>query len=134
MKPATILLVDDDVALAKTVKMLLEHRGFHVFSASDGAQALALLAQRPADLILLDINMPTLSGETMILKLRNHPTWRQIPVIMLTGLEDARHQHLAANLGAVAYLRKPCPPDELLHAIHQALAPSTTDERNHCAQ
>ena len=67
----TIALVDDDKNILTSVTMALEAEGFNVRAFSDGAEALAGLAQRPADLAILDIKMPRMDGMELLTKLRN---------------------------------------------------------------
>ena len=117
----TVLVVDDDAALLRTLQALLEQRQFRVLTAPDGLAALEVVAKQRPSVILLDIDMPKLDGESTALRLRSKPEWRTIPIIMLTGIDEVMDQHLTATLGVVAYLRKPCEPDELYATLQRAL-------------
>lgn len=116
-----VLVVDDDAGLRRVLQATLEHYRYRVLTAGDGLEALQVLEQKRPDVILLDIDMPKLDGETLALKLRSHPDWHAIPLVMLTGLSGLGDQHLMATLGAAAYLQKPCPPEELVSAIQRAV-------------
>src|SRR5579872_5132550 len=87
-KSQTILVVDDKLDTLLLVRELLTSRGYNVNTASDADEALqAIQAERP-DLILLDVIMPGRSGYDLCRELKDDPTTRLIPVVMITGLSD----------------------------------------------
>src|ERR1700683_2833081 len=87
-----VILVVDDVALAReAVARLLEFEGFQTVRASNGKEAYATLYSQKPDLVLLDLMMPEMDGITFIRRIRGHPQWETIPVIVLTGLQDDNH-------------------------------------------
>jgi DNA-binding response OmpR family regulator len=114
-----ILLVDDEDSLRLTLKFRLSDAGFDVRDAADGEQALAALEAEPADLVLLDINMPRMDGiETLALILQSHPG---TDVIMLTGFADFSTAIDCLKKGAKDYLVKPIEVTELITRVRSIL-------------
>ena len=94
----------------------LGFEGFDVAVANDGLSALRQIDLQKPDLIVLDLQLPTLRGEAILRELHSHPEMADIPVIVVTG-EEAR----AAIKQASAILRKPCAPDRLIRTIDRHL-------------
>src|SRR5215468_4605291 len=91
MAQATILVVDDDTKHVRLLEVLLRPRGYKVLTASNGAEALHQVHQERPDLILLDVMMPLVDGFEVCQLLKDNPTTRLIPVVMMTvldGVED----------------------------------------------
>jgi two-component system response regulator ChvI len=114
----TIALVDDDKNILTSVSMALEAEGFNVRAFSDGAEALAGLAQRPADLAILDIKMPRMDGMELLTKLR---TQSRMPVIFLTSKDDEIDEVLGLRMGADDYITKPFSQRLLIERIRAVL-------------
>ena len=89
MRDWFVLVVDDDVSCRDLLKTALEHEGFQVAVAADGRAALRCIEQRRPDLILLDLEMPRLSGWRLFQGLAANPQTSGIPVIVITGVEAA---------------------------------------------
>jgi DNA-binding NtrC family response regulator len=112
-----ILIVDDDVGVARTTAMILEHQGYCVSTAEDGAEALAAVDQRPFDVILLDIKMPVMDG------IETHRRIKEIrpdtTVVMMTAyaVEDLVEQ--ALEDGAYGILYKPLDMEEVVSLIEE---------------
>jgi DNA-binding response OmpR family regulator len=85
---ATILVVDDTQLAREAVSKLLEHEGFRVMSAKNGREGWAMMYNDTPDLILLDLMMPEMDGVTFLKMLRRSPLWKDMPVIVLTGVSD----------------------------------------------
>jgi adenylate cyclase len=83
--PCRVLVVDDDPLVVDLVRQLLEPQGWDVAAAADGREALAALALRRPDVMLLDLLMPRLDGFAVIEQLEGNPAWRDVPVIVLTA-------------------------------------------------
>jgi CheY-like chemotaxis protein len=116
-----IWVVDDDKEMVNAMRLMLELLDCQVtgFSnAPDTAQAL-LAGERP-DLILLDINMPDVSGMDFLEFLRRRPAWKQLPVVMLSTEAADVTVDYASSLGADGYITKPVTIEELESAINQA--------------
>ncbi len=111
-----VLLVDDSPAMRAFVRRVLALAGFDVgtcFEASHGEEALALLRKQWVDVILTDINMPIMDGETFAGQLAKDEVLRSIPVLVVsTDCTQARIDRMLA-LGAAGYVTKPFTPEEL---------------------
>jgi two-component system response regulator ChvI len=121
----TIALVDDDKNILTSVSMALEAEGFNVRSYSDGAEALAGLTQRPADLAILDIKMPRMDGMEVLAKLRSQS---RMPVIFLTSKDDEIDEVLGLRMGADDYITKPFSQRLLIERIRAVLRRAETGE------
>ncbi len=101
-----ILFIEDESALQKTFSDLLGQEGYEVISALDGEIGLRLAKEKKPDLILLDLILPRLHGFGVLKALKENPETKEIPVIVLTNLEELRDIEKAVELGAVTYLVK----------------------------
>jgi two-component system response regulator MprA len=112
----TVLIVDDDMDIRDTIRMVLEHKGYRAMAASNGEEALRVLgAGDPVDLILLDMMMPIMDGWGFRNSQPDGPAFVTIPVVVLTG--DGRASSKAAAIGAAGYLKKPLDLDDLLETV-----------------
>lgn len=115
----TILIVEDDAALQKYLKELLMSEDFAVQTASDGVQALNAIQKLPPDLIILDLGLPNMSGESVCMEIRKkYPNLRVIILTAKDGVADIIH---GLDLGADDYITKPFLADELLARIKARL-------------
>jgi CheY-like chemotaxis protein len=115
----TILLVDDDRGLQQAIGAILEDEGYDVIPAFDGLDALAKLAARPPDLILLDIGMPNLDGLGFAEELRRRAVLPAMPILVLTADEHASAK--ARSVGAADFLNKPFQLEELVQRVSNLL-------------
>jgi two-component system response regulator CpxR len=118
MTGKTILFVDDDIELAQMLGEFLIAEGFLFLHASHGVQALDFVADRPIDLIVLDVMMPDLDGFEVLARLRRDVA---VPVLMLTARGEADDRVHGLELGADDYLSKPFNPRELAARIRAIL-------------
>lgn len=102
----TILFIEDESALQKTVGEILKQEGYEVISALDGEVGLKLAQRKIPDLILLDLVLPKLHGFKVLKKLKENSETKNIPVIVLTNLEGIEDIDRAIELGAQSYLVK----------------------------
>ncbi len=114
---ATILVVDDSPTICRLVATTLERRGYRVFTAADGLEALAKMSDMLPDLILLDITLPRLDGYQLCKIIRGNEETKQTPVVMLSGKDDFFDKVKGRMAGAVDYITKPFKPDTLLRAV-----------------
>src|SRR5690606_35019026 len=103
----TVLVVDDDALNRYLLAEALAVDGHHIIEAADGLQALALVRAQLPDLVLLDIDMPGMDGLATCREIRALPGARLVPVMMVTGLNDAGSVDAAFDSGATDFLAKP---------------------------
>jgi len=101
-----ILLVEDEATLQKTLGGALRKRGYEVKSALDGELGLRLAEKEEPDLILLDLMLPKMHGLDVLRALREEKKTKNIPVVILTNMEDINEIETAIELGATTYLVK----------------------------
>jgi DNA-binding response OmpR family regulator len=106
MRNEKILIVDDDHNFIEICRTYLSQAGFDISTANDGQQALSKILTNPPSLILLDIMMPILNGFELLERLQERPKLNEIPVIIMTNLDDSDEIKTAYNLGAKDYLIK----------------------------
>jgi DNA-binding response OmpR family regulator len=115
---ATILVVDDEPRIVQLVRDYLEHGGFTVLVASDGASALRTARTGRPDLVILDLGLPGLDGLDVARSLRRDG---EVPIIMLTARTEESDKLVGLELGADDYLTKPFSPKELVARVRAVL-------------
>ena len=127
-QPVSILLVDDEQLLRRSFGRLLRQHGFSVTEAAGGAEALTLYAAGKHDVVILDLDMPGMSGEaTQAELMRRSPDVR---IMFASGHADPQREAVVRERGARAFLQKPYEIDLLVSTIHQVMhCASFTDER-----
>ena len=123
-----ILIVDDEPDIRLTLRMLLEHRGYQVEEAEDGAAARARLGAGTFDLMILDLLMPSLSGEDVIRRLSKERRER-MPVIMLTAKGRDEDMREGYALGSSYYITKPFKNQRIVDAAEYLIGDGTPAER-----
>ena len=118
---ARILVVDDNETNRDLLSRRLARQGYQVTLAHDGAEALRKVAEVAPDLILLDILMPGLSGYEVLERLKHHPDWRHVPVLMISALDEIASVVRCIEMGADDYLPKPFNPVLLSARVHACL-------------
>lgn len=118
---STILLADDYPDAVDVLALFLRGAGFEVLTSSDGASALAEATRRRPDLIVMDLEMPVLSGYEVATRLRQQEETRDIPLIAATGYSNPQQIEDAVRAGFDAVIVKPCDPDELVAEIRRLL-------------
>ena len=122
----TALVVEDDQIIVKLLEHMLSRNGFGVQIALNGREAVAFMANlsAPPDLIVLDVMLPYLDGFELITKIREHATWNEVPVIMLTSKSQEQNIVRALDKGANDYVVKPFRPGELMSRIRRVMKSS----------
>jgi DNA-binding response OmpR family regulator len=105
-----LLVVDDNESNRDMLSRRLKHEGYDVLMAGSGRQALELVKNEPVDLVLLDVMMPEMNGYEVLQHLKAHGTWRDIPVIMISALDEIESVVRCIERGAEDYLPKPFDP------------------------
>ena len=113
-----VLVVDDDPDVRALIQDLLTDEGFKVEAADTADSALSKLRDRPSDVVLLDISMPTMSGLDLMGEIRKH---NDVPIIFVTGKGGEMDRVLGLRLGADDYVVKPFSAPELVARIHSVL-------------
>jgi diguanylate cyclase (GGDEF)-like protein/PAS domain S-box-containing protein len=122
LETATILAVDDNATIRRAIAMRLGAHGMRVETAADGKQALDLVERKDFDLVLLDLQMPEMRGDEVLIHLRQKYSETQLPVIMLAASDDKKDISRTLELGANDYVTKPGDLPILLARIKKQLA------------
>ncbi|TMG76726.1 MAG: response regulator, partial [Betaproteobacteria bacterium] len=118
----SILLIDDNVQFVAAVKMLLKLEGYEPHVAGSREEIVAALRSSPLpDAILLDVGLPGCDGFDILARVRQHPTLRAIPVIMLTALSSRKDVLRGLSGGANGYITKPFEHDALVKSLRAVL-------------
>ncbi len=115
-----ILIVDDEPNVRRLVHTILS-KDFTVLEAEDGRQAIDIAGTQKPDLILMDMLMPRMDGLTACYTIKNDPTTKSIPVLMLTAIGFELNVKLSQQMGADAYMTKPFTSQDLLDKIAEFL-------------
>ncbi|MDY6794034.1 MAG: LytTR family transcriptional regulator DNA-binding domain-containing protein [Actinomycetota bacterium] len=108
-----ILLIEDDPAISNVVELNLKLDNYEVFLAADGEEGLRMVGDTDPDLIILDVMMPKIDGWQVLMQLKADDATRDIPVIMLTAIDDEQSKVIGLRGGADDYVPKPFSPLEL---------------------
>ena len=120
VSPIVVLLVEDSAVIRALVRRMLVAGGHAVVEAAGGAAALTVCREQQPDVVLLDVEMPEMSGWDVLAAMKADPDLRDVPVVFLTGRSDTTDIVDGLRLGAHDYLRKPCEPTELLARVQAA--------------
>ena len=118
---ATILIVDDSRTAIAVLKKTLEPTGYSVISAANGEEGIDMAKRHQPDLILMDIIMPGLNGFQATRILRKESTTQNIPIIIISGNEQASEKFWGLRVGANGFLAKPVDRAELFHLLREHL-------------
>lgn len=121
-----IVVADDSISVRKFVGRMLEKNGYRVKLAADGLEAAELVAQHGCHLVITDLEMPRMTGYELMVQLRQSPTTRRIPVMVVTSRAGAKHRDRAIKEGAAAFLTKPVQEDQLIAAVEQLMGTEAT--------
>lgn len=116
-----IVVADDSISVRKFVGRMLEKNGYRVKLAADGMEAAELVTQHGCHLVITDLEMPRMTGYELMVQLRQSPTTRRIPVMVVTSRAGAKHRDRAMKEGAAAFLTKPVQEDQLIAAVEQLM-------------
>jgi CheY-like chemotaxis protein len=119
--PASILIVDDYVDALEAWRLFLHAAGYEVRTAADGVTALEEALGNPPDLIVMDLELPRMSGLDVARALQQHDETRNIPLIVATGYSHAQALAQSKDVGVDSVMVKPCDPDQLVSEITRLL-------------
>ena len=125
---STILIVDDNASDLNLLSRFLKSRGFKILSTNNGLSAISQTQKHFPDIILLDIDLPSINGLKICEKIKSNSQTQDIPIIFVTGNVDLDTKIKAFQLGAVDYIPKPCDPQELLARIQIQLKATQMDQ------
>jgi len=112
----TVLVVEDHVDAAESLRVILELEGFVPLVAFDGKSALHLLCDIRPDVVVSDVELPGMSGAEFCSVLRAHPSYAHLPVVVITALDETQTRKLFTCFDA--HLRKPIDPEALVELLH----------------
>jgi len=119
---AKILTVDDSKVIRDLVKTVLVENGHDVVTANDGVEGLAATRNEQFDMILSDINMPNMTGISMVSKVRRLEGYEYTPIVMLTTESSNFKKDKAKKMGATGWLQKPFDPERLMKAVNKLIS------------
>jgi twitching motility two-component system response regulator PilG len=119
-----VMVVDDSKTIRRTAETLLKKEGCQVFTAEDGFDALAKIADSSPDIMFVDIMMPRLDGYQTCALIKNNSTFKQTPVVMLSSKDGLFDKAKGRIVGSDNYLTKPFSRNELLGAIENSTSNS----------
>ena len=117
----SILAVDDSISMRQMVSFTLKNAGYDVVEAVDGEDAFDKARQRPFDLVLTDQNMPRLDGIGLTRRLREHPDFKNTPILILTTESSDQMKQAGRAAGATGWLVKPFDPAKLIEVIKKVV-------------
>lgn len=115
------LIVDDSATLRKMIRAALHPLNPVFHEASSGLEAIEQLALQPFDAITLDLNMPDMHGLEFLRFIRNHTTFKNLPILVITTRSDEGMRETILSAGADRYMTKPFSPDELLGTVKELI-------------
>jgi len=114
-----ILLIEDSEGIQESFSSLLKYRDYDVIVANNGFDGMKRLAENHVDVIILDILMPIMSGLDFLENIKHNAKYSNIPVLVITGMDEADAKEKALKLGAREFFCKPVQPRKLLDTIDQ---------------
>jgi len=114
-----ILVAEDDLDIRELIAISLRYAGYEVIPAADGQQAVDLTIAEKPDLIILDVQMPRVSGFEALEQIKVKPEFADTPVVILSAKGQESEIQAGLELGATQYILKPFSPDELINKIKQ---------------
>ena len=117
--PFTVMVVDDSKTIRRTAEALLKKEGYRVITATDGFEALSMIADYHPNLIFLDIMMPRLDGYQTCALIKHHKVFRHTPVVMLSSKDGLFDRARGRVVGSDHYITKPFTREDLLSVIEQ---------------
>lgn len=127
----SVIYVEDEASLREDVADELTEAGYQVYQAEDGLDGLHAILEHKPDLILSDISMPRMNGHELLLAVRKHPGFEEVPFLFVSALSDHKDMLEGIRLGADDYMTKPFDFDILLLKAELALRRAARVKRQH---
>ncbi|CAN5757036.1 hypothetical protein BH10ACT1_BH10ACT1_30950 [soil metagenome] len=121
MTSTVVLVVDDDPVILKLLTVNFELEGYEVCTATQGAEALTVAAERRPDVVVSDIMMPVMSGIDLVVQMKLDPALADIPVVLLSAKAQAGDIRAGLDAGAADYVTKPFEPLDLVSRVEAVL-------------
>jgi len=116
-----VMIVDDSLAVRKSLSLLVEEEGYETLLAKDGQEAIEILHEKIPDVMLVDMEMPRMNGLELTAYVRHSQSLQNMPLFMITSRTTKKHRDMAKDAGVSDYLTKPYQDSELLELIDNAL-------------
>lgn len=116
-----IMTVDDSASVRQMVSFTIREAGYEVIEAVDGKDALAKIGDRTPHMVITDLNMPNLDGINLIRQLRANPTFKFMPIVLLTTESQAEKKQEGKEAGATGWIVKPFKPEQLVAVIRKVI-------------
>ena len=129
MGKTTILVVDDEPDMLRTMEFRLEAAGYKVLTSANGAQALETMRECKVDLVLADFMMPEMNGIELTRTVRSHPLWFDIKILLFSCNPEPEFRRKAMDLGAVDYLSKTVGAATIVDRVRQIKPPGSAAEK-----
>ncbi len=117
----TIMTVDDSASVRQMVSFTLRQHGYEIVEAANGSEALRKIEKKQVHMLITDVNMPELDGIGLIREIRRNPSFRFIPIIVLTTESDSARKREGKEAGATGWIVKPFKPDQLVAVVRKVL-------------
>jgi CheY-like chemotaxis protein len=124
-----VMVVDDEADIRRLVTFSLSRHGYDTVEAADGLTAITLASAEHPDLILMDVMMPVLNGFEAVRRLKEDPSTRDIPVVMLSARSQQHEQEAGLVSGASRYICKPFTPTDLVDQVRSFIQELSGKER-----
>ncbi len=117
----TIMTADDSASIRMMVVFTLKNLGYEILEAVNGKDALTKMSSKKVDMLITDLNMPEMDGISLIKKVRQDPTYRFLPIVILTTESQEAKKQEGRSAGATGWIVKPFKPEQLISAVKKVL-------------
>ena len=130
MKGKRILVADDELHMIRVIKLFLERAGYKVDTASNGQEALDSILLDPPDVLLIDINMPRMTGQQLCMELQQRLPERKFPIFVMTSMTERDNRDWTQTMPNTALLEKPLSMRVLIADLARRFAPAAGGQGN----